>query len=651
MINHQHERTLTALFVACLSACGGGGGSSGDTTPTAPSVAAQSVAIPVLISDASSEDWSTIGVKVLALSLVKQDGTLVAVPLGTAPLALNLAQLDQLGEVLSSVTLKAGDVYTGAKLTLSANLGDVSLTVSADPESGFPVAAGTAIPAAQIQIQNAQGAAGSQTVTASVVFDKPVVMPSTPGAALNVEVDLSHPAFIVGHVPAGGGATVWAVNFNGPVAPKRVDDITRQVLRHMYGSVSSVAADFSSLTLAKDLPTLPIVTPEVPVPTGQSLAIQVDATNGTLFYDLDGKTSASIKSLQSVASAVGSGKYVRVAARYQQDGTLVASRIWASSSFNTVWVSPEGHVLHVDNTNNQIVIADEAGKPVKIQIAAGTEFFFRTPEKALSDTTPIGTGTGFLAAHNIVRGFKVHVQVADPLSTPMVAQTVDIETAAYEGKIGSVTNSGFSYTNTYTTAGDNYTMPLSYIAPTAANGKDSSGAAILGFDYWSYGYPTLVTSGSSAISTFAAAAGGSVDFGGTAGAFTPRGASYARWGDTANPTGWAVPWVVLVPVALPRATVASTVVGSAFAVTVPGASRAVTVNFSAVPGSATLAYQVDRTNGVVTVSPQDLTSAAGLAALTSGLRAGAQVKVSAVPQADGSLRAYTLSYFRGDQPR
>ncbi len=289
MINHQHERTLTALFVACLSACGGGGGSSGDTTPTAPSVAAQSVAIPVLISDASSEDWSTIGVKVLALSLVKQDGTLVAVPLGTAPLALNLAQLDQLGEVLSSVTLKAGDVYTGAKLTLSANLGDVSLTVSADPESGFPVAAGTAIPAAQIQIQNAQGAAGSQTVTASMVFDKPVVVPSTPGAALNVEVDLSHPAFIVGHVPAGGGATVWAVNFNGPVAPKRVDDITHQVLRHMYGSVSSVAADFSSLTLAKDLPTLPIVTPEVPVPTGQSLAIQVDATNGTLFYDLDVK--------------------------------------------------------------------------------------------------------------------------------------------------------------------------------------------------------------------------------------------------------------------------------------------------------------------------------------------------------------------------
>jgi hypothetical protein len=38
-------------------------------------------------------------------------------------------------------------------------------------------------------------------------------------------------------------------------------------------------------------------------------------------------------------------KFVRVAARYQADGTLVATRVWASSQFNSVWVAPEGHVL------------------------------------------------------------------------------------------------------------------------------------------------------------------------------------------------------------------------------------------------------------------------------------------------------------------
>ena len=48
----------------------------------------------------------------------------------------------------------------------------------------------------------------------------------------------------------------------------------------------------------------------------------------------------------------------------------------------------------------------------------------------LADATPIGTGTAFLANHDLVRGFKVHVSVVDPLATPLVAQTIDIETAS-----------------------------------------------------------------------------------------------------------------------------------------------------------------------------------------------------------------------------
>ncbi|MEO8925130.1 MAG: hypothetical protein ABI330_20285 [Caldimonas sp.] len=64
-----------------------------------------------------------------------------------------------------------------------------------------------------------------------------------------------------------------------------------------------------------------------------------------------------------------------------------------------------------------------------------------------------------------------------------------------------------------------------------------------------------------------------------------------------------------------------------------------TVDFSTTTGSATLVYQVDRSNGVVTVSPQDITTAAGLAAFTSGLQVGA----------DGSLKAYAINYFIGAQ--
>ncbi|HWG31606.1 MAG TPA: hypothetical protein VN676_13710, partial [Steroidobacteraceae bacterium] len=61
-------------------------------------------------------------------------------------------------------------------------------------------------------------------------------------------------------------------------------------------------------------------------------------------------------------------------------------------------------------------------------------------------------------------------------------------------------------------------------------------------------------------------------------------------------------------------------------------------------------YQVDRTNGIVTVSPIDITASAGLTALTNGLTTGATVKVYAVPQPDGTLKAYVVTYYTGDTP-
>jgi hypothetical protein len=50
------------------------------------------------------------------------------------------------------------------------------------------------------------------------------------------------------------------------------------------------------------------------------------------------------------------------------------------------------------------------------------------------------------------------------------------------------------------------------------------------------------------------------------------------------------------------------------------------------------------------VSPIDITTAGGLASLTSGLAMGAPVKVYGLPQGDGSLKAYVLAYFTGDTP-
>ena len=91
----------------------------------------------------------------------------------------------------------------------------------------------------------------------------------------------AHPAFLIGHVPpAAGGTTIWAVNFDGPVHHHPLYDLTRLVLRHMYGDVTAVASD-TSITITKEFPAEPAVNPETAVAGTQSVQILADATNGT----------------------------------------------------------------------------------------------------------------------------------------------------------------------------------------------------------------------------------------------------------------------------------------------------------------------------------------------------------------------------------
>jgi uncharacterized protein DUF4382/uncharacterized protein DUF5666 len=639
---------VSAILAASLAACGGGG-SSGSVSPIAP----QTATMPVLISDASSEDWATIGVKVLAITITPQGGgDAVTIFTSANGQMVNLEQLDQISEIIGNATVPVG-TYTGATLTVAANPGDVVLTTSAAPEAGFAAAASTTIPSSQIQIQDASGASGSKTVAIKLTFDSPLVVSSGSSNALDLEFDLGHPAFIVGHVPPAVGTTLWAVDFDGPVRCHHIGDLQHLVLRHTYGTVVSVSSDNTSIKITKDYPAIPVQSPETAVAGTLSLSILADATNGTLFYDADAKTVTTIKDFSAEASSLPT-KYVRVAARYQENGTLVATRIWASSSFDRVWLSPEGHVLKVDPTNDLLIVQNESGEPVTLSVDASTEFFFRTPASAIADATPIGTGPAFLANNNMVRGFKVHVSVVDPLATPLVAQTVDIETAAFNGRISNSTTSSFSYTRDFIAAADDYTVTLGYISPTSANGDDSNGNPIVGFKYWNFAYPTLLISGPSAVAEFVAATNDGVNFGGTYGSVAAWGASFARWGDSANPSGWSIPWTVLEPTPLPRGSVASALVSgtstSTFTMNVPGGTMAATIDVSTGAGSATLVYQVDRTNGVVTVSPEDVTTAAGLAALTAGLAVGAPVKVYGVPQSDGTLKAYVLTYFTGEMP-
>jgi hypothetical protein len=647
MFSNKSRLLAMSLASAVLAACGGGGSSGGSMNPS-PS-APQSAQVSVLVSDASTEDWATIGVKVLSIALVPQGGgsnvTVYTAP-SPAP-TVNLAELDQIAEILGNVSVPVG-TYTGAVLTISANPGDVLLTTSADPEAGFAAAASTTIPAADIQIQHTTGSAGSLTVPVDVNFVSPLVVSANQNNALDLEFDLGHPAFLVGHVPPGAGTTLWGVNFNGPVRHHPLHDLTWLVLRHMYGDVTAIASDNSSITITKEFPTEPVVTPETAIAGAQSLQILADATNGTIFYDVDAKTRTVIKDFSTEASV--NGKFVRVAARYQENGTLVATRIWASSQFNSVWLSPEGHVLHVNANTDVMTVENESGQGVDLVVDANTQFFFRQPQNALADSTPIGTGTAFLTSDDLVRGFKVHASVVDPLATPLVAQTVDIEVAEYDGKISAPNMTGFTDTRVFATASDDYTVTLNYIDSATANGTDPMGNAISGYQWWNFAYPTVVTSGANAISEFISATNDSVNFGGTVGAVPSRGVSFSIWNDPANANGWAAATTILTPSTLPLGFVASGLTNNQFTMTIPGGANAGTVDVDSTSGSATLVYQVDLTNGILTISPLDITTSSGLATLTSNLTAGEPVKVYGIPQSDGTLKAYVMTYFTGSMP-
>src|SRR5271170_7328123 len=276
LIMVSNTSRMLALGVASAVLAAGGGGSNGSAADPAP-MAPQTSNVSMLISDASTEDWAAIDVKILSIALVPQGGG-ANVTVYSAPMqvpSVNLAELDQIAEILGNVTVPVG-TYTGAVLTVSANPGDVGLTVAADPEVGFAGTPGAVIPGAQIQIQHAQGSAPNLTVPIGVTFDSALVVTANQSNALDLEFDLAHPAFIVGHVPPGAGTTLWAVNFDGPVRHHPLHDLTRLVLRHMYGDVT--ATDSASITITKEFPTEPAVNPETAISSAQSLNILADAT-------------------------------------------------------------------------------------------------------------------------------------------------------------------------------------------------------------------------------------------------------------------------------------------------------------------------------------------------------------------------------------
>ncbi len=646
---------LLAIIPLLLVGCSGNNSSS-STTPSSSS----SSQMTTMISDSPTNDWAEIGVRVLSIALKPQGGGTPVVVYNPNPAAMiNLIELDQIAEILNSVSVPPG-TYTAATLTLSANPGDVALTASSEPDPGFAGTPGEIVPSAQIQIMGATGSVGSLTVPLNVTFVSPVTVTANQNSQIDFDFDLSNPAFIVAHPPVGGGMTLWAVNFTPALRHHPIFDVTRLVLRDLYGSfvsANSVNNVDTSITITRVFPVEPPVNPEQEMSSSQNLTIFADASNGTLFYDMDAGTRSTITNFNSVAGSL-TGKLLRIAARYQSDGSLIAVRIWTSSSFNTVWLSPEGHVRHVLISSSALVVDNEDGQPVTVDVNGSTQFFYRAPANPAMDATPICTGVACL--NDLVRGFKVHI-TANPLQSPLVAQTVDIEIARFEGAISSPNSANFTYTRDFVTAGDDYTKQMIYISNQTTNGNDPlNGAKITGYKWWNFAFPTLVDSnatlGDNPIPDFIGATDGSATFGGTVGPVPVFGATFATWNDPANPAGWAAPWTILEPGPAPLASVATgwitsgATTGGSFTIAATGGTNHILVDANIVSGSATLVYQVDRTNGIITISPVNLATQAGLNTVQANVTPGTPVKVFGVPQTDGSIKAYVFFYFTGTMP-
>ncbi len=234
-MNSRGIGVLLALIAALPLLLWGCSGNSSNSSNSG----AQNGQVSMMVSDDPMNDWAEIGVQVLSISLTPQGGgaPVVVYSAPTPVNMINLVELDQLADILDSVSVPAG-TYTGATVTLGANPGDVALTASSNPDVGFAGTAGEIVPSSQIQIQGATGSAGNLTVPLNVTFVSPVTVSANQNSGIDFEFNLSHPAFIVAHAPLGGGQTLWAVNFKPAYRHHQIFDITMLVLRHLYGSFS-----------------------------------------------------------------------------------------------------------------------------------------------------------------------------------------------------------------------------------------------------------------------------------------------------------------------------------------------------------------------------------------------------------------------------
>ena len=442
--NRFSQATVLSLAsLALFTACGG----SSKSNPTSPASAPQG-GVDLMVVDAPSDAWSSVKVVLQKVALVPQGGGTPVViydqSTAASPVSLDLVQLDDLGNLITSAQVPAG-TYT--KVMVQIDPASVSLTDNQTPSHTYTVAGGN------VKVVGLPGF--------MVDLGAPLVVTAGQTSQVQLDFDLAHPLFILDRPGQGpGGTDLYLLNFERCVRHKPIPTLAGFLLRHLRGQVTAETS--TSLTVATE--------------HRGTRTLDVDTSTGTLFYDLDQTPVAGVAST-TVPASLTTGKYLRASARFQGNGKLTLVRVWYSADATKLrQCSPEGHVVAVDTTANTMkVLWNPAGPdtpPVltTVTVDSGTQFLFH------GGATPIGTGTAFLA--NVAPGFKVQLSVNNP--SALVATQVDIERAVYEGTLALAGgNTGLTYTN-----------------PRYSRSADFAAS---GFSWWNFTYPTAANASSAGL--------------------------------------------------------------------------------------------------------------------------------------------------------
>lgn len=547
-------------LLALLTACGGSGSSSPAGVVAPPTGTAN-----VLITDAPSDSWSTLQVQVTKVTLVHQEDHTKEEVAFSGNATINLVDMDSIGELLAAAQIPVGN-YDLVRVSINTD----PTTMSIIPEgSSMPV------PASQIHV------VGNGVIPVAM---SPVMSVTSGGSnAVQVDFDLDHPLFI-NQTPTGDVVLNFQLKFRPNPSALHLIQLHRNV-----GTITSLGTPANAFLMHTVY--------------GRDLTLNTDLN--TKFYDVDNRPF-SVGSFAGLAAADA----VMVASRLQDDGSLYAVRVWYCTAANAanlpiaVW-SPEGHVVSVNTTANSLLVDNADGHPRTIDIDPDTIFTFQ-------QSVTIGTGQSYLA--DVSHGFKVTVDVKDPLAKPMHASAVNIERAVDSGYIDTST------TATSLTYGQAYLNNFRHYAYGPA------------FSWWDYAQPS---SASTDVNAFVAALTG-------AGTTRVMGTSSLAW--DAGTSSWDANTAVLLPVALPVATIVQNYDATAgtmqISYTDPITASAVTKTIdltAAAGGGQTLVLKIARQSGLITSGLDDPSSWA--ADLTTG---STRVWVTVVPKADGSLAAYSV---------